>query len=124
MKTIIAGSRFIDNEKLVFAVIWNVIYNHFVITEIVSGGCKGVDQLAERFALQNEIKKTRFPADWNTFGKRAGPLRNSEMAKYADSLILIWDGQSRGSKSMLNEARKQKLLIHSIEITNPDVYSK
>lgn len=111
MKTIIAGSRDFCNR----AELWNVI-NTFdegvPITEVVSGGCRGVDQLGEEWAKQHGIPLKRFPADWTAHGKAAGPIRNREMAAYADALIAIWDGESRGTKNMIDEAKKRGLLIH------------
>ncbi len=84
----------------------------FEITEIVSGTCKGVDQLGEEWAGRKGIPVKRFPADWNQYGRRAGPLRNREMAKYADALIAIWDGESRGTKNMIDEALREKLEVY------------
>ena len=50
-------------------------------------------------------------ADWQKYGKRAGPIRNKEMADYADTLIAFWDGQSRGTKNMIETARSQNLNV-------------
>lgn len=99
MKLIIAGSRTIKIYwKDIDGLIPLTIYSS--ITEIISGGALGVDSAGEAWARQKSIKITRFLPDWNTYGKKAGPLRNIEMAKYADALLLIWDGKSRGSRHM------------------------
>lgn len=110
MKTIIAGSRTITNQKLVDSVI-TAAQKHFQIQEVVSGTARGVDLCGETFATQNNIPIKRFPADWNKHGRAAGPIRNEQMAQYADALILIWDGKSRGAASMLRLARKYNLKI-------------
>lgn len=71
----------------------------FRITEVVSGVAHGVDKLGERWAQAHKIPVKQFPAQWNKYGNAAGPIRNREMAEYADALIAVWDGQSRGHKT-------------------------
>jgi|ERR1700687_1049528 len=100
MKLIIAGSRdlWISSSEL-FEIIdkLGLLYR---ITEIVSGCARGIDSDAIEFAKHYKLKLKKFPADWNKFGALAGHKRNLEMAKYADALLLIWDGKSRGSANM------------------------
>ncbi len=55
-----------------------------------------------------------FPPDWEKHGKAAGPIRNKEMAEYADALLLIWDGKSRGSASMKKEMEKLEKPIYEV----------
>ena len=83
------------------------------ITEVVSGKARGVDTLGEWWAKSGEkdIPIQSFPADWKKFKKAAGYIRNAEMAKYADALIAIWDGESRGTFNMIEEAMKNRLRI-------------
>lgn len=107
MKTIIAGTRTFEDYDLLVAVVEE---SGFDITEVVSGAASGVDTLGEKYAQENGILCTQFHADWNRYGRSAGPRRNAEMAEYAEALILLWDGKSRGSKSMLQEAKKRNLL--------------
>lgn len=76
-------------------------------TELVTGTAKGADQLVYEFKDQYPIKE--FPADWDEHGKKAGPVRNRQMAEYATHLILFWDGKSKGSANMLKEAKKYGL---------------
>ena len=81
------------------------------ITEIVSGGAKGVDKLGEDWAEANYMSLKIFPANWYKYGKSAGYKRNEEMAEYADALIAIWDGKSKGTKHMIDIAKKQGLIV-------------
>ena len=109
MKVIIAGSRHIND----FAMVNNIISSSGIhITELISGGCHGVDKLGEIYANLKSIPIRIFPADWGKYGRRAGPLRNKQMADYADALIAIWDGKSAGTKNMIMEALKNKLEVH------------
>ncbi len=74
---------------------------------IVSGCASGADALGERFAQKHKLQIERYPAQWEKYGKFAGPRRNSQMAKVADGVIVFWDGESRGTKSMIEcKARK------------------
>ena len=88
--------------------------------KIVSGTARGADKLGEKFAESNGLEVVRFPADWKNLGKRAGYVRNTEMAKYsvADGnygvLIAFWDGKSRGTKHMIDLANKYGLEIHVV----------
>lgn len=83
--------------------------------EIVQGRARGVDKLGERYGLEaqargcDQWRVTGFPANWNRFGKAAGMLRNSAMAWYATHLIAFWDGQSRGTKNMVETATREGL---------------
>ena len=73
---------------------------------IVSGGASGADALGQRYAKENGFTIERYPAEWHKYGKSAGPKRNDKMAKICDYVICFWDGKSRGTKSMINYARK------------------
>lgn len=98
MKVVIAGSRHIkDRLGLVKA----IEQSGFNITEVVCGMARGVDTMGEAWARANDIPVKEMPADWGKFGSYAGPLRNSEMAKYADAAIILWDGESRGTLNMI-----------------------
>lgn len=72
----------------------------------LSGGCRGADRLGERFATENGFSIERFPADWRKYGKGAGLKRNWQMAKACDGVICFWDGNSRGTASMIRYAKE------------------
>ena len=79
--------------------------------EIVSGNARGADKLGERYAKEHNLPVKLFPANWDKYGKRAGYLRNQEMANYADVLIAFWDEKSKGTKHMIDIAKKQDLTV-------------
>lgn len=108
MKTIIAGSRSITSPKIVAAAIAECGWTP---TEVVCGRAKGVDTLGEHWAIQHRVPIKYFSPDWQQFGKRAGILRNVKMAEYAQALIAIWDGESKGTKHMIDEAESKCLKV-------------
>ncbi len=73
---------------------------------IVSGGCSGADMMGERYARENSFRIERYQAQWEKFGRSAGPKRNEQMAKIADFVICFWDKKSKGTKSMINCAKR------------------
>jgi hypothetical protein len=108
MKVIVAGGRDFTNYALVEEAIK---ISGFEISQIVSGKAKGADTLGEVWALANNIPVEAFPADWSQHGRAAGPIRNRQMAEYADALIAIWDGESKGTANMIQQARNKKLNV-------------
>lgn len=116
MKVIIAGSRTITDKYTVIEGLLKAGYTAQHISEIVSGTARGVDSLGEEIGRDYRIPIKQFPADWDTYGKSAGYRRNAEMAKYADSLVAIWDGVSRGTRHMINLMEKQNkpVYIHKV----------
>jgi len=111
MKVIIAGSRDGFVARNTYEAIEESPF-FGKITEVVSGTAKGVDQHGEMYSRTRELSLKQFPADWDTFGKSAGFRRNVEMADYADALVAVWDGQSRGTKHMIDQ----------MELRNKPVY--
>lgn len=67
---------------------------------------KGADALGEKYANENHFEIEYYPADWEKFGRSAGPKRNLEMAKRCDYVICFWDGKSLGTKSMIKFAKQ------------------
>lgn len=111
MKTIIAGSRTINDYSLIERSIQSAPWKP---TTVVCGDARGVDSLGAEWAEKNGVPVEHFPADWDRYGKRAGFLRNAEMAENAEALILIWDGKSRGSAMMKQLAENKFLKIHEV----------
>lgn len=77
-------------------------------TEIVSGGAKGVDASAKEYALSHGVKLTEFLPDYKKYGRGAPLKRNITIIEYADIVIAFWDGQSRGTKHVIDNCKKAK----------------
>lgn len=75
-------------------------------TEIISGGAKGIDTCAKEYALNNNIKLTEFIPDYDKYGRSAPLKRNVLIVDYADMVLAFWDGQSRGTKFVIDKCRE------------------
>ena len=113
MKIIIAGSRSFTNYPFLYLKCSFLIGEHTDVS-IVSGTAHGADRLGERFAKAKGFRIERFPANWEKYGKRAGYIRNEEMAKFSDCLIAFWDGKSRGTGHMIDLARRSGLKVRVV----------
>ena len=117
MYVIIAGGRTISDPALVERAVRE---SGFDVTRVICGGAPGVDTLGEKWAEANGVPVDKYPAAWATYGKAAGPLRNAQMARAAKeaggALILIWDGESRGSASMLQEATAAGIPVFQLRV--------
>lgn len=78
---------------------------------IVSGCASGADAIGERYAKENGFKIEKYPAEWEKYGKSAGPKRNEKMAKICDYVICFWDKKSRGTASMIKYAKQHKKVL-------------
>lgn len=114
MKIIIAGGRDFNDYKLLSESCDYFLQNQSEI-EIVSGTANGADKLGEQYGEEKGHQIKKFPANWDKYGKSAGFKRNIEMADYADALIAFWDGKSKGTSHMINEAKNKNLKVRIIK---------
>jgi len=114
VKCIIAGGRDFIPTKDDYELLDKFI-KHYKITKIISGHAKGADKFGEDYAIKNKIQLLLFPADWETYGPKAGPLRNREMALATDYAILFSGGS--GTDSMRREMKilNKKILYDAEE---------
>jgi len=118
MIIIIAGCRNFNNyeffkrkcDKLL-----SVIKTKCEIT-IISGGALGVDTMAEKYSIENNYNFKEYPADWRSYPRNAGIIRNCEMGTIADRLIAFWDQKSSGTRHMISEAKRKGLKIKVVNI--------
>ncbi len=107
-RVVIAGCRDYDNydeaKQYIDFCLSNIRKENNIV--IVSGCASGADALGERYAKENGFNVEKYPADWDKYGKSAGPRRNKQMAEICDCVICFWDGKSRGTKSMLECAKE------------------
>jgi len=99
---VIGGRDFNDYERL------RKTLSLFPITTIVSGGAAGADTLSERYAKEHNIPTEIYLPDWDLFGKKAGPIRNTTIIENAELIIACWDSKSRGTKDSIGKANKLK----------------
>ncbi len=108
-KIIIAGSREFSDYEYLKKCLDKIAHP---LDTVISGTARGADQLGERYASDKKLKVIKMPADWEKHGKSAGYKRNEEMAKQGDLLCAFWDGTSRGTKHMIDLAKKHGLKVH------------
>lgn len=109
MRTIIAGSRNLGTLELHRALHDCPFFSR--ITRVVCGCAPGIDRAGEEFALEYGLSVDYYPADWAKYGKKAGYVRNREMADNADALVAVWDGVSKGTKHMIDLATLAELEV-------------
>ena len=97
MKLAIVGSRSLSGRC------YETICEHVPMdcTEIISGGAYGVDREAERYARENKLKMTVIRPDYTTYDRTAPLIRNAEIVRLADYVLVLWDGKSRGSHNVI-----------------------
>lgn len=106
MRLIVAGSRKGIPHELVNSVL-DTRYHHDNSLEIVCGMAPGADTHARVWAEDHDLPVAKFRPDWERYGMmKAGPIRNGQMAKYADELVAFWDGKSPGTKNMIDLMRR------------------
>lgn len=108
MKLAIVGSRGIDDQMLFVHGLAEALADMKdpFFDEIVSGGARGVDAMAKRYAELHGYTYTEFPADWNRHGKKAAFLRNRDIVQYADHVLAIWDKESRGTAMVIDLCKR------------------
>jgi len=108
----VIGSRGFDDYVRLEAVL-----EPYLPAVLVSGGAQGADALAERLAEERGLTIDVIPADWQRYGRGAGPIRNKQIVESADLVIAFWDGKSRGTRSALAHADKVGV---PVEVHHPD----
>jgi hypothetical protein len=113
LRLAVVGSRSCEDYELVSGFL-----GHFINQKpiIVSGGAKGVDSLAERFADENELKKKIYKADWSKYGRAAGPIRNQQIVDNANAMIAFATKDSKGTKNSVKLAVKKGIPVLVVNI--------
>lgn len=118
VKVLVSGTRdtMPTQDDKVFQTLSD-LYKEYHFTEVIEGGARGVDRAARHWAKANGIKCTTVPADWTTYGKSAGPIRNKEMLRMKPDLVVAFPGfQSVGTRHMISIAKDAgvKTLIYEV----------
>lgn len=113
MKVIVCGGRDFDDYNFIADILDGFVW---MIDEVVCGECRGADMMGAVWAADNGRWAEKFPAKWDVHGRAAGPIRNEEMANYAQGCIAFPGG--RGTADMVRRAKSKGLLV--IEVTPPN----
>ncbi|MEG1651706.1 MAG: hypothetical protein RR287_07835, partial [Oscillospiraceae bacterium] len=87
-------------------------------TEIVSGGARGIDTCAREYAVANDLKLTEFLPEYVKYGRGAPLKRNLQIIDYADEVIAFWDGQSQGTKYVIENCKKKNKKVTVFKAKN------
>lgn len=93
-------------------------------TAILCGEARGADSLGKQYAQKHGIPVQSYPAEWNRYGKKAGYIRNKEMAENADALVAFWDGASKGTKNMIDLAKAKGLPVRIVHYNAEEILEK
>jgi len=116
MRVIIAGGRTFD-DLMLLADKMGTFTQRYLHIQVISGKARGADTLGETWARDfTDMPVLEFPADWDTHGKRAGWIRNNQMADVATHVVVFWNGQVQhsGSYMMIKIARDRGLPLRIV----------
>lgn len=112
-KVIVAGTKTFNNYELLKEKLDFYLRDKYPVL-IISGGAEGADKMGERYAQEHGHSIMIVNADWQQYGKAADPRRNELMAQKAEACIVFFDGQSRGTTNMIENARKYGLKLRIV----------
>ncbi len=104
MKVAVIGSRELQVNHLE-----DYLPDH--VTEIVSGGARGIDTCAKSYALRHGLKLTEFLPEYAKYGRGAPLRRNITIIEHADLVLAFWDGKSRGTKFVIDNCKKRNIPV-------------
>jgi hypothetical protein len=119
MKLAVVGSRSVTNVQIIYSILDNYKFD-----QVVSGGAKGVDSIAEQYSrTEGLLEPIIFKPDYKTHGRAAPFIRNTQIIEAADMVISIWDGKSTGTQDSMKKAEKLGKPM-DVWIVNGDSFSK
>ncbi len=111
LRLIIAGSRGVRGYREVSEAAETFCLCYGTPDAVLSGGAHGADNLGEEWARLKGIPLEVYPADWLVHGRKAGMMRNAQMARCANALLAVWDGSSSGTRHMIEVARRKRFTV-------------
>lgn len=114
IKLAIVGSRDFTDYETFQQALAEFISEYGMPTSIISGGARGADSMAEKWSLEEDIPIVIYYPDWNTYGRAAGPIRNSQIVNDATHMIAFPVGESRGTQDSIRKARAKRIPLKVI----------
>jgi len=115
MRLLVCGSRHVCDADVVAEAFSRIDLS--LVDEVVVGDCRGVDTVARHFARSRGIRVTKFVADWDTYGRNAGPIRNSTMVAYSDCVLALPCTRSIGTWDTIRKARASGMVVVVVEVS-------
>lgn len=117
LRIIVCGGRdYTDSHR-----VWRVIkrlHEHRPNLYVIHGAAKGADMLASHAARALGIPDIHVPAQWDAYGKGAGPIRNSWMLDLNPDLVIAFPG-GRGTANMMKQARDRHVEVWDLSKKDP-----
>ncbi len=112
MRVVVFGGRDFHNERMAFKAL-DQVHKKYGITVVIDGVAAGADYLGHKWAVSRGIENVRFPAQWDKFGKSAGPIRNRQMIEEGLPDMGVAFPGGRGTDNM-----KSQLKTNGIKVLN------
>ena len=114
-RLVVAGSRGFDSYERLSAELDKYLAGRSNVT-IISGTARGADRLGEKYAQEHGYKIEQMPAQWAKYHQGAGPIRNKQMVKTADAVLVFWDNESSGTRNIIECARAENIPCKVVNI--------
>lgn len=113
MRVLVCGSREFNDKELMEDVL-----EELYITCVIEGEARGADTLARKYAEGHGIPVDAFPAQWDVYGKAAGPIRNTQMLRIGkpELVVAFWDGWSKGTRNMIKIAKQAGIAVKVVDV--------
>ena len=108
MNIAVVGSREFNNYQYMKSIL-DVYHKAGELEKIITGDARGADTLALKYAKEHDIPCHQFFAEWDKYGKSAGPLRNERVVSHCDMIIAFRvDGlKNKGTNNAIEKAENK-----------------
>jgi hypothetical protein len=106
---IVCGGRDFSDSKYLESCL-NQCRKWWGLTHIITGEAKGADSLAHHWALKRDLDTDVFHAQWDTYGKGAGMIRNRLMLAQLPQVVIAFKG-GVGTENMITITRQARIPV-------------
>ena len=114
MKVLVCGGRDFYDVNLLFNTL-NKIHKERKISSIIEGDASGADRLAGSWAISKDVKLEKFPANWKSYGRSAGMIRNKQMLEFGKPNLVIACPGGKGTANMIKLAKEANVEVMEIK---------